>query len=128
MRRIVTIIFALICSLVFLNSVLALSPAEMGAFMIVSFVGLLLFWFIMIVLVFGGIIFWLWMFVDCLVREDFRGQNDKIVWVLVLLFTSLLGAILYYFLVKARKKKAIKRKAAKPAARKTKPKKTAKKK
>ncbi len=41
-------------------------------------------------------IFWLWMFVDCL-KRDFK---DKTLWIVILLFVSFLGAILYFFLVK----------------------------
>ena len=46
------------------------------------------------------IIFWLWMLVDCLKRKF----EDKMVWVFVLVFTWLLGAILYYFLVYRKKR------------------------
>lgn len=105
MRRILTILLALVASLVMLHSVFALDPAELGAIFILSFVGILIFWFIILMLVFAGVIFWLWMFIDCLVREEFEGPNDKIVWILVLLFTSLLGAILYFFLVRRRYKR-----------------------
>ncbi|MBI2101183.1 PLDc_N domain-containing protein [Candidatus Woesearchaeota archaeon] len=44
-------------------------------------------------------IFWLWMLVDCL-KRDFKRDTDKIVWILVLIFLHLLGAIVYYFVVK----------------------------
>jgi uncharacterized membrane protein YphA (DoxX/SURF4 family) len=44
-------------------------------------------------------LFWGWMFIDCLRREEFP---DKIVWVIVLLFTYLLGAILYLIMVKGK--------------------------
>jgi len=44
-------------------------------------------------------IFWIWMLVECL-RKNFKNSMDKLVWVIVLLFTNILGAILYYFLVK----------------------------
>ena len=41
-------------------------------------------------------VFWIWMLIDCLKREF----NDKVLWILILLLTGILGAILYYFLVK----------------------------
>lgn len=47
-----------------------------------------------------SVVFWLLMLIDCLQR-DFE---DKLVWVLVLLFLTLLGAILYYFLVKRKER------------------------
>ena len=36
-------------------------------------------------------------FVDVL-RSDFRGQNDKMIWVLVLLLSGWIGAAAYYFI------------------------------
>jgi hypothetical protein len=39
-------------------------------------------------------VLWIWMLVDCLVNEPSEG-NDKIVWVLVLIFTNWIGALIY---------------------------------
>lgn len=44
-------------------------------------------------------VFWLWMLVDCL-KRDFKRDIDKVVWIIVLIFLHLLGAIVYYFVVK----------------------------
>ncbi len=46
-------------------------------------------------------VFWILMIVDCAQRK-FKQENDKIVWILILIFLSFLGAILYYFIVKRR--------------------------
>lgn len=43
-----------------------------------------------------GTIFWIVMLVDA-IRREFRDSNLKIVWVLVLVFTHLLGALIYFF-------------------------------
>lgn len=40
--------------------------------------------------------FWIWMLVDC-IRHEPREGNDRVVWVLVIVFTKLLGAAIYYF-------------------------------
>lgn len=40
-------------------------------------------------------IFWIWMLIDCLKNEPSIG-NDKIIWALVIVFLSYLGAFLYY--------------------------------
>lgn len=45
-------------------------------------------------------IFWLWMLIDCLLR-DFEGV-EKIVWLLVIFFFPLIGALLYLFIGRAR--------------------------
>lgn len=31
-------------------------------------------------------------------RSDFRGQNDKLVWVIIILFLNIIGALLYFFI------------------------------
>lgn len=45
-----------------------------------------LFWFIL----------WLLALVDVL-RNNFKGQNEKLIWVLVVIFIPFLGPILYFF-------------------------------
>jgi len=55
-----------------------------------------LFFLLFVVLGMGGTILWVWMLIDCATREPSDG-NDKIIWMLVILFTHLLGALIYYF-------------------------------
>jgi hypothetical protein len=50
------------------------------------------------------LVFWIWMLVDCLTR-DFKEGSERLVWVIVIVFLSLLGALLYYLLVFLRIKK-----------------------
>ncbi len=40
-------------------------------------------------------LYWLWMLVDCITKESIEG-NTKIAWLLIILFTHLLGALIYY--------------------------------
>ena len=40
--------------------------------------------------------FWVWMLVDCALNEPSTG-NDKIVWILVIVLASWVGALIYYF-------------------------------
>ena len=47
-------------------------------------------------------IFWIYMLVHCL-RSNME-SIEKLTWVLVLLFTNLIGALIYYFVVKRSKK------------------------
>ncbi len=44
----------------------------------------------------GSSIFWVWMLIDCLENESFEG-NDKLIWTLVIILTSFLGAVGYFF-------------------------------
>jgi hypothetical protein len=55
-------------------------------------------------LVFGGLGlgFWIWMLVDC-VRKETR-DNDKLVWVLIIVFLHFLGALIYFFVRKMPRK------------------------
>lgn len=54
-----------------------------------------------VLIVFGcgilGTIFWIWMLVDCATNEPSEG-NDKLVWILIIALTHLLGAMLYFFI------------------------------
>ena len=40
--------------------------------------------------------FWIWMLIDCVSNEPSEG-NDKLIWILVIVLTSWLGAAIYYF-------------------------------
>jgi uncharacterized RDD family membrane protein YckC len=46
-------------------------------------------------------IFWLWMLIDCLMNPRLQG-TEKIVWVLVVLFLHLLGAVIYFVIGRQR--------------------------
>ena len=43
-----------------------------------------------------GLVFWIWMLVDCVSKEPSEG-NDKIIWVLIIVLLSWLGALIYLF-------------------------------
>jgi len=66
-------------------------PLILAPFLILVIIGIFLFVFI----------FWIWMLIDCLQRKF----KDKLLWVLVIIFAGILGAILYYFLVKRKKRR-----------------------
>ena len=44
----------------------------------------------------GSFLFWLWALIDCLTREPAAG-NKKLIWVLVIVFLYILGALSYVF-------------------------------
>jgi len=58
--------------------------------------------FVGIVIVILAFVFWIWMLIDCLMRKKFE---DKLIWVIVILFLHVIGAILYYFLVKSKNRR-----------------------
>lgn len=45
------------------------------------------------------VIFWIWMLVDCAKRK-FRNTVEKVIWILVLVFISWIGAIIYLIIIK----------------------------
>lgn len=48
-----------------------------------------------------GTIFWIWMLVDCATKEN--DQGSKIAWVLIILFTHFIGALVYFFVRRLRR-------------------------
>jgi hypothetical protein len=44
----------------------------------------------------GGTILWIWTIIDCATKEPSEG-NDKIVWILVIVFTHWIGSLIYIF-------------------------------
>ena len=44
----------------------------------------------------GILAFWVWMLLDCIRYESNEG-NDKIAWLLVIVVTKFIGALIYYF-------------------------------
>jgi hypothetical protein len=40
--------------------------------------------------------FWIWMLVECATKESDTG-NTKIVWAIIIVFTNMIGATIYYF-------------------------------
>ena len=61
------------------------------------------FWGLMMLLNLLGVVFWIWMLIDVIKRQDkdfpSKSDNQKLIWILVLVFTSYIGAAIYYFLV-----------------------------
>ncbi len=60
-------------------------------------------WLLIMALCILSFIFWIWMIVDC-AQRDMKGDS-KVVWILLLIFLGILGAAIYYFVVKRKSKK-----------------------
>jgi hypothetical protein len=43
-------------------------------------------------------IFWITMIIDCCKRKFEKGE-ERLIWLLILLFTNLIGTLVYYFLI-----------------------------
>ena len=59
-------------------------------------------------MVFGliAMAFWIWMLIDCLKHESSEG-NDKLIWVLVIVLTNWIGALIYFFVRRPERKRAL---------------------
>ncbi len=71
-----------------------------------------LIWVLVIVVSVGGTVLWIWMLIDILQRPDNEfgenfGKDAKIAWVLIILLTHAIGALIYYFLVYKKVPKSI---------------------
>jgi prolipoprotein diacylglyceryltransferase len=53
-----------------------------------------------------GTIFWIWMIVDCATKEPAEG-NDKIVWILIILLTHVVGAAIYFFVRRPERRRTV---------------------
>lgn len=71
----------------------------LGIFFIGLMILLVLAFFALVIFAF---VFWIMMIVDCAKRK-FKTDSDKIVWILVIIFTQIIGALIYYFVVKKSK-------------------------
>jgi hypothetical protein len=49
-----------------------------------------------------GFVFWLWMLVDCATKETDEG-NTKLVWVVIILFANIVGAVVYWWVRRPRR-------------------------
>ena len=59
-------------------------------------IALLLIWLMMLALSAASFAIWIWMLIDCITKEPSEG-NDKLIWILVIVFTGVIGAAIYYF-------------------------------
>jgi len=51
-------------------------------------------------------IFWMWVLIDCITKEPSEG-NDKVAWTIFIIFVPLFGALLYYFIRRPERIKAV---------------------
>ena len=57
---------------------------------------------LMLVIGLGGFVLWLWALIDCLNNEP-SGGNDKLIWVIVILFAQFFGALIYLIIRRPRR-------------------------
>jgi hypothetical protein len=60
--------------------------------------------------------FWIWMLVDCAQAPEKPGTNDRLVWILIIVLTGFIGALIYFFVIRM-PRRAVSRASHSPAAR-----------
>ena len=50
----------------------------------------------------ASLVFWIWMLVDCVQRDFGTDNNEKVVWILVIVLTGIIGALIYFFVGRSR--------------------------
>lgn len=55
--------------------------------------------FIVPLIAVGGTIFWVLMLIDAAQRR-FKNENDRVLWIVIIVFGHFIGALVYYFAVK----------------------------
>jgi Phospholipase_D-nuclease N-terminal len=56
----------------------------------------MIFHLLIVGLLLGATVFWVYMIIDCATKEP-TGGNDKLIWILIIIFTHWIGALIYYF-------------------------------
>jgi hypothetical protein len=51
---------------------------------------------VVFILALGAFAFWIWTLIDCATKEAPEG-NTKIVWVIIVVITGIIGALIYYW-------------------------------
>jgi len=62
-------------------------------------VGIFLLFFTLIGAALGLFVFWVWMLIDCAQAPE-DPANNRVAWILILVFTHWLGALLYFLIVR----------------------------
>ena len=88
---------SLVCFLIVFT--LASSPARAASFSIMGGGEAAGMFAVIAILGLAAFAFWIWMLVDCLTSKRLD-SNDRLLWVLLIVFLGVLGAILYFFIKK----------------------------
>lgn len=60
---------------------------------------MILLWLVVAAIAIYLFIFWIQMIIDCAKRK-FKNDTDKIVWIIVIVLVQIIGAIIYYYVVR----------------------------
>jgi len=76
------------------------NETEMAGTIVAGVFGLFfLVWIFMMIIGLLLTIFWIFMIVD-VAKRKFKNENDRLVWILVVVLANWIGAAVYYFVIK----------------------------
>ena len=77
-----------------MDAMFSMMSCCMGPFFMVFSLGISLFWI-------AVMIGWILMLVDAIQRDEkkYPSENEKVIWILVLVLAGWIGALLYYFMI-----------------------------
>lgn len=74
--------------------------AAAGVAVGIFFIFIMIFYLLMLAAGIAGFIFWILMLVDAAQRTNWETENDKLVWILIVVLTGIIGALIYYFMIR----------------------------
>lgn len=80
--------------------------AAAGVFAIIFFIISMIFmlaWFAFVAFI---MVYWILMLIDCIKRDNWETENDKTLWILVILLAGIIGAFIYRFVIVSKLGKA----------------------
>lgn len=78
----------------------AASTAAAGTLFGGVFIVGMLIWLVSFAVGIAAFIFWIFMLIDVFKRTNWKQENDKTLWIIIVILLGVLGAIVYYFAVK----------------------------
>lgn len=73
----------------------------------IVFLIFLLMWLAMLALGIAGLVFWVFMLIDVFQRKNWLDENQKILWIVLIILLGWLGALVYYFEIYKKLGKAV---------------------
>jgi uncharacterized membrane protein len=74
---------------------------------VMFFLIIFIIWAAFMAFLIGSIVFWVFMLIDVLRRSNWHDENEKILWIVLLLLVGQIGAIVYYFAIYRERGKAV---------------------
>lgn len=74
--------------------------AAAGAFVGILFIFIMLFYLLFFAVAIAAFVLWILMLIDAAQRANWENENDKTVWILIIVLTGGIGALIYYFMIR----------------------------